>query len=136
MQNQNLCRAKRIDNKGCDGEWVVGYYCYNGWTGKEKHYVIPDFASTLYGFEVDDTTVGRYTNRKEHTPQNVEGRKIFEGDRVRVYGGESAQGYWENDETIVVNLNDWQGLMLLYEAEYVEILGNIYDKPEGDKHDE
>ena len=36
-----LFRGKRTDN----GEWVQGYICRYGWTGKEKDYIIPDYGS-------------------------------------------------------------------------------------------
>ena len=43
-----LFRGKRLDS----GEWVEGYYCCVGWTGQERHYIIPTYASALYGIEV------------------------------------------------------------------------------------
>lgn len=47
-----LFRDKRTDN----GEWVQGYPCRYGWTGKEKDYIIPDYASALYTAEIDPET--------------------------------------------------------------------------------
>lgn len=52
-----LFRGKRTDN----GEWVQGYPCHYGWIGKEKDYIIPDYASALYTAEIDPETVGQYT---------------------------------------------------------------------------
>lgn len=50
------CRAKRKDNN----EWIYGYVCRYGHTGKEKWYIIPEYASALYSVEVIPETIGRY----------------------------------------------------------------------------
>lgn len=65
-----LFRGKRTDN----GEWVQGYLCRYGWIGKEKDYIIPDYASALYTAEIDPKTIGQYTGVTD-----VNGNKIFEG---------------------------------------------------------
>lgn len=65
-----LFRGKRTDN----GEWVQGYPCRYGWIGKEKDYIIPDYASALYVSEIIPETVGQYTGRTD-----TNGNKIFEG---------------------------------------------------------
>lgn len=50
---RHIKQAKRLDT----GETVQGYYCFIGHIGKEKHYIIPDYASAFYGLEVKLETV-------------------------------------------------------------------------------
>ena len=58
-----------------DNEWVEGYYCRYGFTGEEKDYIIPDYASALYGVEVNSNTIGQFTGLTDKNDV-----KIFNGD--------------------------------------------------------
>lgn len=73
--NKHLCRAKRKDNN----EWIYGYVCRYGHTGKEKWYIIPEYASALYVIEIDPKTIERCTGFSDKN-----GRIIFEGDIFKI----------------------------------------------------
>lgn len=148
-----LFRGKRKDN----GEWVYGYLCRYGFTGKEKYYIIPYYASDLYGIEVDPETVGQFTGLTDCNE-----KKIFEGDIIRYadydeyqhyreslkhpeeYEGISFENLWTVDEVVygikvdypAFDLNkhdfDCNGLAELKCAMqfYYEVIGNKHDNPE------
>lgn len=74
MEDKYLSKAKRIDN----GDWLVGYVVKYGYTGKEKYYIVPSYASDLYAIEVDPSTICRSIGLKDKN-----GKLIWENDVVK-----------------------------------------------------
>lgn len=118
-----LFRGKRTDN----GEWVQGYPCRYGWIGKEKDYIIPDYASALYTAEIDPETVGQYTGLTD-----VNGNKIFEGDIVwNDYEEERGIVQWDNDMAkFIITFSTFTVDFGSIYGDELEIIGNIHDNPE------
>lgn len=123
-----LFRAKRIDN----GEWVYGYYIktHDYLNNRETHLIVGIDSTTFPANEITDTneidpeTLGEFTGV---TDKN--GVKIFEGDICHFYGGEYYSGYWETNYTGKIEI-DADSLWYLDNAEFVEVIGNVYDNSE------
>lgn len=132
-----LFRGKRKDN----GEWVEGYYCRFGWTGQEKSYIIPSYASACTQIEVDPSTVGQYTGRDAYLKsKDIIWCKLFEGDICEVtvfdHNGIDAQHictieYLGGSFCFVGNGN-YDFLLPLNDVDDtesdVEVIGTIHDK--------
>lgn len=134
-----LFRGKRIDN----GEWVYGYLYHFGFTGEEKYYIIPIYASELYAFEVIPETVGQYTGL---TDKNR--KKIFEWDILKIAKVSDGMGTYFSPaldcfENVVVrwDLCGWNWKSTSKNKWYMnfpeawcqyecEVIGNIHDNPE------
>ena len=128
-----LFRGKRIDS----GEWAYGNLIKDngkvfivekvGYVSKEN----VDWAShymECFVHEVIPETVGQYIGIKENSPYMVS-EKIFEGDIIRVYGGEYCQGCWEFDGKITIR-DITKDVHIIDENSYIQIVGNIHDKEE------
>ena len=71
MEDRYLCKAKRTDND----EWVIGGLVRYGFTGREKYYIVPSYASDLYALKIDPSTICWCTGLKDKN-----GKLIFEND--------------------------------------------------------
>jgi uncharacterized phage protein (TIGR01671 family) len=120
-----LFRGKRKDN----GEWVYGYYCKYGFTGQEKHYIIPTFASALYVFDVIPETVGQDTGLNDEN-----GKRIFKGDILEDSCGWIFEVIWddENGRFLGRHSKPRGDTYICYVGREPKcvVIGNIHDNPE------
>ena len=127
-----LFRGKRID----DDKWIYGYYLEEYRKDKTKKSCI--FGSWTDGEKVFNhkemvlpETVGQYTGLKDKN-----GKKIFEGDIVRITTG--IKGYKSTYHSAIQKVRyetDECGIAVFYpfdnsDTVEVEVIGNIYDNPE------
>lgn len=106
------------------GDWVEGCLVrrYNGYVGIDRPH--PDLCFEL--IQVEPETVGQYTGL---TDKN--GKKIFEGDICWFYGGDYYSGLWEQNAIVAItDMTDDEQTHYLNNAEYCEVIGNIFDNPE------
>lgn len=122
-----LFKGKRKDN----GKWIYGNLIKRDDISEWEYYI----GQNSLGYEIFPETVGQYTGL---TDKN--GKKIFEGDIVKVCRGKDIEkGVVYYDERIgayAVLYND-ENINLLFDIftskdsnVYIEIVGNIHDNPE------
>ena len=129
MEDRYLFKAKRIS----DGEWVVGYIIRCGHTGKEKYYIVPIYASDLYCFLIDKTTICQCTGLKDKN-----GKLIWENDIVRDEHGNSYKALWQNNyyqfswicvkSDVFLIGTKWD--LWSFKSFEIEVIGNIFDNKE------
>lgn len=118
MEDRYLFKAKRID----DGEWVVGYIARYGYTGREKYYIIPSYASDLYSFLIDSSTICRCTGYA-----GIYEKDIFQcDDEMYVIEWSDYSLSWEAQaigNTDNISLGE-------FEPDEIYAIGNTIDNPE------
>ena len=139
MEDKYLSKAKRIDN----GDWLVGYIVKYGYTGKEKYYIVPSYASDLYAIEIDPSTICRSTGLKDKNNKliwkNDIVKDLFSDACAQIKYG-SYQSCFDSTKTEHVGFYvDWSGK---YTKRYrkdlgywihmvnAEVIGNIFDNKE------
>jgi len=122
MEDRYLCKAKRTDN----GEWVIGGLVRYGFTGREKYYIVPSYASDLYALEIDPSTICWCTGLKDKN-----GNLIWENDIVKINNSKVNTLITFRDFEIICTIPNekYYKHRLEYDTEY-EVIGNIFDNPE------
>lgn len=139
MENRYLCKAKRTDN----GEWVIGGLVRYGFTGREKYYIVPSYASDLYALEIDPSTICWCTGLKDD-----DGTLIFENDVLSLkdeiskcewkavvkFGNPNSEYTWGWQLVPITECDANKDILMWVETEmgymYCEVIGNTFGNPE------
>lgn len=130
MEDRYLCKAKRTDN----GEWIIGGLVRYGFAGREKYYIVPNYASDLYALEIDPSTICWCTGLKDKNDKLIWENDIC--DRKEQYPEivEYRDGDWTLDYSYVSHKERGACYCNLgfyaEERKCVEVIGNIFDNPE------
>lgn len=130
MEDRYLCKAKRTDN----GEWIIGGLVRYGFSGREKYYVVPNYASDLYALKIDPSTICQCTGLKDKNDKLIWENDIC--DRKEQYPEivEYRDGDWTLDYSYVSHKERGACYCNLgfyaEERKCVEVIGNIFDNPE------
>ena len=122
MEDRYLFKAKRI----ASGDWLVGYVVKYGYTGREKYYIVPSYASDLYAIEIDPSTICQCTGLIDKN-----GKLIWENDIVKINNSKVNVLITFRDFEIICTIPNekYYKHRLEYDTEY-EVVGNIFDNAE------
>ena len=109
-----LFRGKRADT----GEWIEGDLLQNVDYLKIREQE-KDLKHIARSFVIIPETAGQYTGL---TDKN--GKRIFEGDIVRIYGKNYEVQYWLGQFFVGINMP------IAYKRFECEVIGNVNDNPE------
>ena len=120
-----LFKGKTIAN---ESKWVEGFYnhipCGRFLCDEHCIQTIAEDGRIGQLYDVYESTVGQFTGL---TDKN--GKKIFEGDIIRV-GGDTYACYWDNGNVEFIVSNPRESFGLAYAAyPCMEVIGNIHDNP-------
>lgn len=137
MENRYLFKAKRVDN----GEWVQGYIVKYGYTGREKYSIVPEYASDLYSFLIDPSTICRCTGLKDENDKLIWENDILHNGNYFVvkWNAPCARFDIVLNNSCNIPIGKWESMICDWKTndfkEYrkavdYEIIGNIFDNPE------
>ena len=133
--------ANRIDGRDYRTSYKNGDWVYGLWTNVENYAGFSEMTNTsgVSGIEVDKNTVGQFTGL---TDKN--GKKVFEGDIVRILGNQDVEDWKNVDYNALIAFLDggfcaidgtieehgFRRYALARMDFDLEVIGNIHDNPE------
>lgn len=118
--------------------WLYGYFYKSDInkrereSGKASLIFTPNCDTFIYvpeyhnSWMVKAETVGQYTGL---TDKN--GKKVFEGDICWLYSIDYYSELWEHNAIVAItDMTDYEQIHYLNNAEYCEIIGNVFDSPQ------